>query len=209
MCKQVEVIYYSLYTPKIYSSLLEVYFSQPKIGCIHINKWREEALFIQSNMKYMKKLTLLLFSFRLFCLVIFIYQAWNSFDDYSEKRTLSDIGFTKQDKVPLPSICITTRKFSHVSFNSTFNITYGEYSDGKWKASGLSERELWESVSPKLPNLIEKIKFSKKIENDTERAEQIKISVEDLNNSSSGVDIERKDYYMNPRIFCLTPRNLI
>ena len=154
----------------------------------------------------MKKLTLLLFSFRLSCLVIFIYQAWISFDDYSEKRTLSDIGFIKPDRFPLPSICITTKQFSHVSFNS---ITFGEYKDGKWKASGLSERELWESVSPKLPNLIEKIKFSKKIENDTENAEQIKISVEDLNNSSSGVDIERKDYYMNPRIFCLTPRNLI
>ena len=154
----------------------------------------------------MKKLTLLLFSFRLSCLVTFIYQAWNSFDDYSEKRTLSDIGFIKQDRFPLPSICITTKKFSHVSFNSTFNVTHDEYKKGKWKAGGLSEKELWEALSPKLPQLIEKIELQKKIEIDGERKAKIVSSVENL--SSSGVDIERKDYYKNPRIFCLTFRNL-
>ena len=155
----------------------------------------------------MKKLTLLLFSFRLSCLVTFIYQACNSFDDYSQKRTLSDIGFIKQDIFPLPSICISTKKFSHVSFNSTFNVTHDEYKKGKWKDGGLSEKELWESLSPKLSELIEKIEVQKKIENDGERNAKVVSSVEKLR--SSGVEIERKDYYINPRIFCLTFRNLI
>ena len=142
----------------------------------------------------------------------FIYQAWDCFDDYSEKRTLSDIGFINQDRFPLPSVCITTKKFSTVSFNSTFNITnryWTEYNQGKWKVRGLalSERELWEFVSPKLSDLIEKIKVYKMIDNVSDRESKMKVSVENLSNF--GIDIERKDNLRNPRIFCLKPRNLI
>ena len=158
----------------------------------------------------MKKLTLFLFAFRLACLVTFIYQAWDCFDDYSEKRTLTDIGFIKQDRFPLPSICITTTKFSTVSYNSTFNITarfWTEYNNGKWKVRGLSERELVEFISPKLSNLIEEIKVYKMIDNVSDRESRMKVSVENI--SSFGIDIERKDYHGNPRIFCLTPRNPI
>ena len=154
----------------------------------------------------MKKLTLSLIFFRLFCFGIFTYQAWHLFEDYSEKRTLADIRFIKQDKYPLPLICITTNKFSYDSFNNTFNITYDDIKKGKWKVDGLSEKELWDFLSPKLPDLINKIVVDKPLEIDSEKYSRVKIPVKNL--PGFGVDIERKDYYNHPRIFCLSFRNI-
>ena len=136
---------------------------------------------------------------------IFTYQAWNVFKEYSEKKTLLDTKFIKQDKYPLPLICISTH-YDYDSFNNTFNITYEDIIKGKWKVDGLSERELWDFLSPTLPNLIKEIKVYKILEKDSEKYSKIRISVENL--LSFGVDIERKDYHSLPKIFCLSFRNI-
>ena len=159
----------------------------------------------------MKKLNFFLIIFRLSCLGIFFYQAWYLFEDYSKKRTLADIGFTSPDEYPLPSICITTSIYStnlffYDSFNNTLNITFDEYARGKWKVNDLSERELWDFFSPKLSDLIQEIVIYKKLEKGGEKYSVVKISVENL--PGFGVDIERKDYYVYPRIFCLSLRNI-
>ena len=154
----------------------------------------------------MNKLNFFFIIFRLSCLGIFLYQAWYLFEDYSTKRTLADIGFTSQDEYPLPSICITTNNFFYNSFKNTLNITFDEYVRGKWKVNDLSERELWDFLSPKLSDLIQKIVIYKKLEKGGEKYSAVEISVENL--SSFGVDIERKDYYVYPRIFCLSLRNI-
>ena len=167
---------------------------------------RKLILFIFSLCLNIKKIGILLFIFRLSCLLIFIYQTWYLFEVYSRKRTLSDIGFIKQDIYPLPSICITSKQFSYDSFNNTFNVTNDEYAKGKWKVYGLSEKELWDFLSPTLPNLIRKIEVYKILEYDSEKYSKVKISVKNL--PGFGVDIERKDYYYNPRIFCLSFRNV-
>ena len=155
----------------------------------------------------MKKFSSSLIFFRLFCLGIFTYQALQLFEDYSEKKTLADIRFIKQDKYPLPLICITTKQFSYDSFNNTFNITYDDIKKGKWKVDGLSEKELWDFLSPTLSDLITKIVVYKTLEIDSEKYSKVKISVENL--PGFGVDIERKDYYAHPRIFCLSFRNIL
>ena len=138
------------------------------------------------------------------CLVIFFYQAWNVFEEYTKKRTLADIRFIKQDRFPLPSICISN-KLKHTLSNNTFNITYDEYKTGKWKVDGLSEKELWDSLSPTLPDLIDKILLYKTLKNDSDKYSKVKISVDNL--PGFGIDIERKDFYKHPRIFCLSFRN--
>ena len=167
---------------------------------------RKLILFIFSLCLNIKRISILLFIFRLSCLLIFIYQTWYLFEVYSRKRTLSDIGFIKQDRYPLPSICITSKQFSYDSFNNTFNVTNDEYAKGKWKVYGLSEKELWDFLSPTLPNLIRKIEVYKILEYDSEKYSKVKISVKNL--PGFGVDIERMDYYYNPRIFCLSFRNV-
>ena len=154
----------------------------------------------------MKKFTILLFCFRLACFAIFVYQAWHLFEDYSKKRTLSDIRFIKQDRLPVPYICINTDHFLYDSFNNTFNITIDEYSKGKWKVNGLSEKELWDFLSPTLPELIKKIVLYKILDKNSEKYTKVKISAENL--PGFGVDIERKDYYYNPRVFCFSFRNI-
>ena len=95
------------------------------------------------------------------------------------------------------------------SFNNTLNIniTYDEYTRGKWKVNDLSERELWDFLSPKLSDLIQKIKIYKKLEKGGEKYSAVEISVENL--PGFGIDIERKDYYFFPRTFCLSLRNII
>ena len=151
-----------------------------------------------------KKLNFFLFAFRLSCFGVFFYQALSSFEDYSKKNTLADVRFIKQDRYPLPSICITTSQFSFDSFNNTFNITSKEYVKGNWKVNSLSEKELWDFLSPTLPNLIKKIKLYKTIKNDSEEYSTVIIPVDKL--PGFGVDIDRKDYHSHPRIFCLSLR---
>ena len=153
----------------------------------------------------MKKLNFFLFIFRISCLVIFFYQAWNVFEEYTKKRTLADIRFIKQDRFPLPWICISNKLKINL-YNNTFNITYDEYKTGKWKVDGMSEKELWDFLSPTLPDLIDKIVLYKTLKNDGDKYSKIQILVENL--PGFGVDIKRKDFYYNPRVFCLSLRNM-
>ena len=159
------------------------------------------------NKDTMKKLIIIAYIFRLSCLLIFLYQAWLSFVGFSEKKTFSDQKFVRQEMYPLPLICITTEEFHYSSFNNTFQITNDEYVEGKWKVDGLTERELWDFLSPKLPDLIEKVVIYKTLRNDSDTYSKQKISVDDL--PGFGVQIERKDYHSNPRIFCLLFRNYV
>ena len=153
----------------------------------------------------MKKLIIIAYIFRFSCLFIFLYQAWISFDGFLEKNTFSNQKFVRQESFPLPSICITTEGFQYDSFNNSFQITNNEYAEGKWKVNGLTEKELWDFLSPKLPNLIKGVVIHKTLRDDSETYSKVKISVDDL--PGHGVQIERKDYNSNPRIFCLLFRD--
>lgn len=165
-----------------------------------------DSLSLRGNHKdNMKKLIIIAYIFRFSCLLIFLYQAWISFDGFLEKKTFSNQKFVRQESFPFPSICITTEGFQYESFNNSFQITNDEYAEGKWKVNGLTEKELWDFLSPKLPNLITKVVIHKTLRNDSETYSKVKISVDDL--PGQGVQIERKDYNSNPRIFCLLFRN--
>ena len=153
----------------------------------------------------MKKLVIIAYIFRFSCLFIFLYQAWTSFDGFLEKKTFSNQKFVRQESFPFPLICITTEEFQYDSFNNSFQITNDEYRDGKWKVNGLTEKELWDFLSPKLRNLINKVVVYKTLRNDSETYSKVKISVDDL--PGQGIQIERKDYHSNPRIFCLSFRD--
>ena len=153
----------------------------------------------------MKKINVFLIIFRISCVVTFFYQAWISFEEYAKKKTLADIRFIKQDRFPLPSICISNKLMINLA-NNTFNITYDEYLKGKWKVEGRSEKELWDFVSPTFPNLIKKIVLYKTLGSIGDKYSKVKIPAENL--PGFGVDIERKDYYFNPRVFCLSLRNI-
>ena len=72
--------------------------------------------------------------------------------------------------------------------------------------NGLTEKELWDFLSPELSNLINKVVIHKTLRNDSEKYSKVKISVDDL--PGLGVQIERKDYNSNPRIFCLLFRDI-
>ena len=154
----------------------------------------------------MKKLTLFFISFRLSCLGVFLYQAWNLIEEYSKQNTITDVGFTKLDRFPFPNICVTTKIFSSDFSNKTLNITADKYLKGEWKVDGMSERETWDFLSPNLTDLIEKIEVDKMLKNIGGKYIKVSSNVENL--SSIGVDIERKDYYLHPRIFCLIFRNV-
>ena len=154
----------------------------------------------------MKKINVFLIIFRISCVVTFFYQAWISFEEYAKKKTLADIRFIKQDRFPLPWICLSNKLKINLMANNTFNITYDEYLKGKWKVKGLSEKELWDFLSPTLPNLIKKIVLHKTLENIGDKYSKVEISAENL--PGFGVDIERKDYYYNPRVFCFSLRNI-
>ena len=144
--------------------------------------------------------------FRFSCLVIFIYQAWISFEDFFEKRTFSNSRFSKQENVSLPQVCISTGGLEYDSFNNSLNISMDEYEDGKWKVAGYSEKEIWNFISPRLTDLINDLYVYKTLLNNSEKYSKIKIpmtgkNVDDLR--AYGLDIKEKDYYSSPKIFCI------
>ena len=148
------------------------------------------------------------FVFRLSCLVIFLYQAWISFEDYEEKRTFSNSRFTRQENTQLPQVCITAKAFEYDSFKNLLNITHDEYEDGKWKADGFSEKETWEFLSPNLTNLVEKFYVYKTLQNDSDKYSKVKVSVDkNLDGYEKyGISIKQKNYRSNLKIYCLVFR---
>ena len=79
----------------------------------------------------LNRLNAIAYLFRFSCLVIFIYQAWISFEDFFEKRTFSNSRFSKQENVSLPQVCISTNGLEYDSFNNSLNISMDEFKDGQ------------------------------------------------------------------------------
>ena len=152
------------------------------------------------------RLNVIAYLFRFSCLVIFIYQAWISFEDFFEKRTFSNSRFSEQENVSLPQVCISTNGLEYDSFNNSLNISMDEYKDGKWKITGYSEKEIWNFISPRLSDLINRLNVYKTLQNNSEKYSKIKIPIMGKNIDALrayGLDIKEKDYYSSPKIYCL------
>ena len=107
----------------------------------------------------MKKIFFLLF--RIICLILFVNQVVVIMKEYKNHKPVTSVRNEKQEGYPLPLFCISTDEFNYEDFNTTANITFDEYSRGKWRTTNnMSEEELFDFLSPSLSNLVGKIKIA-------------------------------------------------
>ena len=105
-----------------------------------------------------KKIFFLLF--RILCLIVFVNQVVVIMKEYKSQKPVTSVRNEKQEDFPLPIFCISTDEFNYEDFNTTANITFDEYSRGKWRTNNMSEEELFDFLSPSLSNLVGKIKIA-------------------------------------------------
>ena len=105
-----------------------------------------------------KKIFFLLF--RILCLIVFVNQVVVIMKEYKSQKPVTSVRNEKQEDFPLPIFCISTDEFNYKDFNTTTNITFDEYSRGKWRTNNMSEEELFDFLSPSLSNLVGKIKIA-------------------------------------------------
>ena len=151
----------------------------------------------------MKK-TLLIFIFRLFCVILFLYQSLVLWNEFSLKSTVSKTFKENHQKVPFPHFCLTTSLFNDHNFNKSLNFTHDEYVFGRWRTEDMAEEELFEFLGMQLHELIDKIKIRKTMNSLGDYYESHKIKVrEDTVLEDHGLKLYRKDYYKSKHVFCL------
>ena len=133
----------------------------------------------------MKQATALIF--RLFCLFLFLYQAWIISESYLQMETFSQTRFVGREEYPVPLICVSTKDFNYDGFNNSLNITHDDYADGKWNVDGYSVKEVWDFLSPDIEDLISGIKIENNTNKHSDKYAKVKISSSNLN--KFGVDI--------------------
>ena len=98
-----------------------------------------------------------LYSFKSFCIGLFIYQIFFvCLDSYIYQRPVTKTIKRRQERYPLPMICISAVGFDYSGFKVPVNITIKDYFKGQWQLGNLSEEESFNLFAPKFFNLIRK-----------------------------------------------------
>ena len=100
-------------------------------------------------------------TFRFSCWVLFVIQAFNCTEQFMVQKPATATSYDKQEKWPLPSVCFGSTTF----FNETLKslVTKEEYDNGRWRIDQLniSEKELFDSLTPRLHDLVYLAKIDK------------------------------------------------
>ena len=100
-------------------------------------------------------------------------------------------------------------KWSEMMFsyhtNQTLALTYKDYMNGKWKNDNLSEVDLYDTVSPKIFNLVKKVLIRNLTSPFSDAYEEITYDIhKNTNYEAIGIEFTRKDYYVTLKTYCLT-----
>ena len=125
--------------------------------------------------------------FRIFCLVLFLSEAYKISKSYLQMETYSQTRFVRKEDYPLPLICVTTKDFIYEGFNNSLNITHDDYTGGKWNIEGYSVREIWDFLSPDMEDLIRGVKIENTTSKYSDKFAKVRISTKNLN--KSGINI--------------------
>ena len=125
----------------------------------------------------MKKQFLFFLIFRIFCCILFIYQAAMGIKEFLCQKPLSDPKYDLQEKHLRPLICLSTAKFNYQEHDTKANITFTEYRWGNWKTEEQEEEELFNLLSANLSSLIKRIKIYANTDHISSNYEKIKIDI--------------------------------
>ena len=95
-----------------------------------------------------------LYIFRLACLAFFLLEVFLCLTSYLFNNVSTKTLHKRQEDKIWPEICVTAYDFSYAEFNTSLNISFEEYKNGRWKIDGMNEEDLFNELAPKLSDLI-------------------------------------------------------
>ena len=138
----------------------------------------------------------ILYIFRIGCILFFCYIAiYVCFLSFINQEIITSTSKQKQQDYQRPLVCVTALQFNYAKFNSSYNITFEQYRDGRWKVGNLTEEETFSALAPKLSDLVKSIQVCNTSGVVGDSYEIVTTSVDRENLSKNGIDIIQKDYY--------------
>ena len=157
-------------------------------------------------LQQMKRYIFLSVLYKLVCILFFAYQGYKCIDSYLCQSTVSKTSSVDQQKLPRPLICISTYRFEY-SNAQKLNLSsedYKRYRKGNWTLNFNSEDEVYEKLLPKFHDLVEQIQIGKFLNPVGDAYEKIKFPVDENTDLTDwGIEIERKDHYVQLKNYCL------
>ena len=115
------------------------------------------------------------------CLLLFLYKTYEVFDSWQKNEIVTKIYHDKQENLPMPLICLSTRNrrfyirnsedengVGNTSSSITVSgetLTYKAYTKGAWNtrnsSSNLTAEELYDKITPNLSDLVYRISVQK------------------------------------------------
>ena len=138
----------------------------------------------------------ILYIFRIGCIIFFCYIAiYVCFLSFINQEKITTTSKQKQQDYQRPLVCVTALQFNYAKFNSSLNITFEEYRDGRWTVGDLTEEETFNALAPKLSDLVKGIQVcnTSGVVGDSYEIVKSSVAKEDLD--KHGIDIIQKDYY--------------
>ena len=147
------------------------------------------------------KTLLLKFTWFVFCLFLFSYNAWRCVDQFLLLETVTKSSQERQELQNFPMICLGPESLLKET-TGKLNMTPNAYRMGvSWRKENMSEEEVYNNISVGFEDLVHKIRVSKTKMKDSGAYEKIYIESKDI--ELSGIQLIQSDYYWELKRFCM------
>ena len=150
----------------------------------------------------MDHMKIVIFLFKILCVVLFFYQACICLIQYLDQDSVSVRTHGKQEDYPRPQICVALHDIRMTNLSLPTNYEYKKF--GKWTTNTFDANELYNLLSPTLPDIVDLITIRKLLTPISGEYTMVKIPTESL--EDHGIMIERKDYYYYLKTYCILLR---
>ena len=152
----------------------------------------------------MDNMKVVIFLFKILCVVLFFYQACICLIQYLDQDSVSVRTHGKQEDYPRPQICVALTDIRTTNLSLPTNNEYKKF--GKWTTNTFDANELYDLLSPSFPDIVDLITIRKLLTPISGEYTIVKIPTDTENLEDHGIMIERKDYYYYLKTYCILLR---
>ena len=137
--------------------------------------------------------------------LLFMYKACECIKQHMRYETVTKTSEDRQEKYPLPQICVSQAEISATTLQSLALTAKGYRSQGMWKSSklNLTEEEIYDKLSTKFEDIVEKLVVDV-LHKDNDNYDKITIFERFANGTSShDLELTSCDYYYSLQCFCI------
>ena len=154
----------------------------------------------------MKKYILWSLCYKLVCILFFAFQGYKCIEAYLLQSVVSKTSSVEQQNLQSPLICISTYRFEYAKAQNLnfYSDDFDRYTRGNWTLSFRSEDEAYQKLLPNFEDLVQQLQVGKILNPVGDAYEKLRFSVDENTNLTDwGIEIIRKDYYIQLKNFCL------